>query len=607
MSSANPVRGVALVAALLCFAFLAGLFQVYDHDVGYHLKTGEWIATEGRLPDTDPFSFTRGGSHWPLQQGYGAWLFWKAYDVGGLEGLIAFKSMLAALIFGVVLWIAWRETGSPVLAASAAALGVLAGRYRFYERPELLSALMLALLWACLTSYRRNGGRAPLVLAAGLLAVWANLHAGWIQGMLALGAFAGATTIISIRWRAGLARGPHPPASARSLWATWASALVLSLGTLAIFNPVGPRVLTIPFTMAASDFFRTKVTEFLPLPADNFHAVWALLLLTTGAILIAAARRRARFDDAVVFAVFAWSALQVNRQMLPLSVIAPAILASHARPLLDELASRPLPARLRRLAAPALLAAMALVAWSGFVQGDRFRFGIGIDGRSTPVGAFQFIADNDLPGEVWIEDAWGGAFLWRFWPERRNFVDNRLDVFDEAFFRDVYLPVRDGREDWEEILARYGVSTLLMEITEKPIGIQALAFRSPNWALVYWDDISMIYVRRDGARGALRGRLEYRTVNPNDLMTSLAQGAALPDAIAELERAAGSTASWRSLNGLGVAYGMAGRYADAATAFRRTLALHPGSDSARANLEVAERRLAERAASKAGQQGEKGS
>lgn len=596
MKGALTLRRGAIITAVLCFAALAATFQIYDHDVGYHLKTGEWIADHGRLPATDPFSFTRAGADWPLQQGVSAWILWRVYDAGGVSGLIAMKAAVVALIFGVILWIAWREGGALTLAAAATTLGVLAGRYRFYARPMLFSALLLALLWACLSLYRRRGGAAPLLGAVAILALWANLHAGWIQGMLLLGVFAAAATLTALLTRAGITapRAPGPRQSLPALWAAWLGALGLSILSLAVFHPSGERALLIPLTMVESPWFLAHVSEFRPLALGNFFAAWALIVLTAGAILLAFLRRRARASDAIVFVVFAGSAMAVNRNLLPLAVIAPPILAFHVRAIAGPGWRK---RRMGRLAPLALAGAMALVVWFGFVDGERFRFGVGIDTRSTPLGAFSFIEENDLPGEVWNEDAWGGAFLWRFWPRRRNFVDNRLGVFDEAFFREIYVPVRDGKPGWEAILDRYGVNTLLMEITDEPIGIQGGAFNSPRWALLYWDDRSMIFVRRSAARKQLLHRFEYRVVNPTDLKASFSAPDALPRAIRELERAVGDTGgSWRSINGLGVAYGRAGRYADASRMFRKALALYPRSQSTRANLAVAERRLAERAA-----------
>ncbi len=54
------------------------------------------------------------------------------------------------------------------------------------------------------------------------------------------------------------------------------------------------------------------------------------------------------------------------------------------------------------------------------------------------------------------------------------------------------------------------IAALLMEMAEKPIGIQGLAFHGPRWALLCRDDTSMVYVRRLAARKELPQRFEYR-------------------------------------------------------------------------------------------------
>ena len=54
-----------------------------DTDTWWHLRTGEWILEHGRIPQTDPFSFTRLGEDWRipgwLVQAPMAWM----YRLGG--------------------------------------------------------------------------------------------------------------------------------------------------------------------------------------------------------------------------------------------------------------------------------------------------------------------------------------------------------------------------------------------------------------------------------------------------------------------------------------------------------------------------------------------
>ena len=42
----------------------------------------------------------------------------------------------------------------------------------------------------------------------------------------------------------------------------------------------------------------------------------------------------------------------------------------------------------------------------------------------------------------------------------------------------------------------------------------ARALTSPDWALVYWDDVALVYLRRGGSHTAVIERDGYRLVKP---------------------------------------------------------------------------------------------
>jgi hypothetical protein len=48
-------------------------------------------------------------------------------------------------------------------------------------------------------------------------------------------------------------------------------------------------------------------------------------------------------------------------------------------------------------------------------------------------------------------------------------------------------------------------------------GFSALWFPKAEWALVYWDDVAMVFVRREGAPATLLEHHEYRVIRPDDL------------------------------------------------------------------------------------------
>jgi hypothetical protein len=69
----NPV--LRILPSMTDFAFLMPLIFIFtgmhgartllgDGDTGWHVRTGEWILSHGRVPEKDLFSFTRTGQTW---------------------------------------------------------------------------------------------------------------------------------------------------------------------------------------------------------------------------------------------------------------------------------------------------------------------------------------------------------------------------------------------------------------------------------------------------------------------------------------------------------------------------------------------------------------
>ena len=84
-----------------------------------------------------------------------------------------------------------------------------------------------------------------------------------------------------------------------------------------------------------------------------------------------------------------------------------------------------------------------------------------------------------------------------------------------------------------------------------------LGLTSPGWALVYWDDFALVYLKRSPRWDAVIARDEYVLVHPAnglpDFWRSLGDKAALARILAELQRNVAETGSARGLTLLGFA------------------------------------------------------
>jgi hypothetical protein len=156
-----------------------------DPGVGRHLRTAEAILESGQVPRTDPLSFTQAGKPWIDFE----WAFettvGELYRAGGLALVCAFcYAVFAATILGIYRTL--LQSGfslSVVLLVTGVAF--LTVQIHFSARPVLFTYLFMALV---IEVWRRRAQPLlrdwiilPLVFVA-----WANLHAGWLAGLLFL-------------------------------------------------------------------------------------------------------------------------------------------------------------------------------------------------------------------------------------------------------------------------------------------------------------------------------------------------------------------------------------------------------------------------------------
>ena len=118
----------------------------------------------------------------------------------------------------------------------------------------------------------------------------------------------------------------------------------------------------------------------------------------------------------------------------------------------------------------------------------------GLISRETPVEATRFLLQNDPPRQLFHDQAFGSYLIWAAQPQYPVFVDPRIDLYPAEVWLD-YLHIAGAGCDWEGLLERYGVNTLMLNPQEQAALIAA-ASQSPDWQVVYQDAQAVILVRK---------------------------------------------------------------------------------------------------------------
>ena len=175
------------IAVLLIPAVLGSSKTIFnDGDVSWHIATGQWILDHRAIPHADPFSFTWAGKPWVPIEWLAEVIYGSAYRIAGYGGVAAVvtaavMALHAAVYFNASRWI--RSALMPIVAMDFALIPMLSAR------PHVLTWPILA-FWTWLMLRAREQDRAPPLIAALLMALWANLHGGFVFGLAIAAAFA---------------------------------------------------------------------------------------------------------------------------------------------------------------------------------------------------------------------------------------------------------------------------------------------------------------------------------------------------------------------------------------------------------------------------------
>ena len=502
----KAILGPAIAAGILALTVLLSIHPVATTDFFWQLASGDWILREHSVPRTDPFSYTAEGNAWiDLHWGFQIVLS-LLYRIIGLDGLTLFRAFLATATVALLLF-GFTPRKLPLAGLGAVFLAVLASHERFLLRPELLSFLFLVLTLLLLERFLRIGSGRGVYLLIPLLVLWVNVHSLFILGLLVVGICLSGELLDRGRSRWAALKPEGGGSGRREVVITLAA--VLGLGMLATWiNPFGFRAWSLPllqFTgrISPGTLYSSSIAEFQqPFDAGTgtlaIVAWWVLAAVT--ALVVMSRGHRLPTRHLLLFASFFWLAFRARRNLPLFSIVAIPILIEPFR----RSGTLFPPARWRRMAGmggrlllfPLILLLMMAICGNHFYLWERMdrRFGSGVLEGIAPVGAADFLIERSLSGRVFHALDDGGYLIWRAYPERRVFIDGRLEVYDEGTYRS-YLRALEEPQWFEELAAQHGIRNVLWNHAQASIAHSLLNHlaHSDAWNPVYIDSASILF------------------------------------------------------------------------------------------------------------------
>lgn len=548
---AEPLLNVLGVALVLLWT----LGPVVDFDVWFDVRLGRDILGTWNIPRSLDYLASPDGTVTVNDQ----WLFCVGaalvHDTFGPAGLAVGLSLALAALCGTVV-LGCRAAGLPLyLAWPLVLLGALVMSPRFMPRPQLVTDLGLALLVLGLVRAEKQEAKLQPLAVLCLVAVWANCHAGVLTAPVLLGLWCVGEVI-----QARVSPGPGVPV--RTLLLALGAAL---LGTM--LRPGG--VLLYPFVLEHFDrsVLLSWNVEWQPMPADWWRSPFAaLLLLVVLAFGRAGLAGRLRVPHLLVVGAFTFLAFRSARAVgewvpvtLPLLSATLVVAAQGLSPAAKD--------RLTALQAPArALVGVGLMALL-ILQAVDFPRSLAPSRDVLPIGAAEFLQRHPVGGGLFNSYHFGGYLVYREVPS--IFIHGMWPWYRDARMED-YLAMLQDPSRRPQLIDRYGLQGFLLHHSgDAHSSLAEWLWRSPDWHLTWWDDVSVLFVRSPAL-----GQEPYRAVAPTmlDPFPTGDLAAARVELARRLEQPPESALAWGLLSELEL---REGRHDEALEASERALAVNP--------------------------------
>jgi tetratricopeptide (TPR) repeat protein len=498
-------KHIAMLDKLLLAACTAaiGAFlinQIYDLDIWWHIVIGRDIMTRHAVPVTDHFSVVSFGHPYHDSQ----WLFQVAMALADRIAGMAGAQVLMILGWAATFWFCHRAIMrhtpmhqiTPLPGTLLLFLAAMASTERFIPRPDIVTLLMVALLYWLLQE-RKYLGAKGLLLFGLLQVIWTNAH-----GLFVIGPFMAGCYWFAAALRRTRGDEPDFMPLTRLLG-------VLALATL--ISPYGWEGWRFAAKLAsevgpwAPGLFKT-VYELSPTYGAETRsgiAFWffaSLLAATILTVIPLALRRQISLARLLIVAGLLAAALTGRRNMPLFALVAAPFVAENLRLLFPQ---NILSDKIKTVLSAAL--ALAMLGWAWYPLSGAYymnmsipsRFGWGATPSIYPHELPQILERSGFNGQIYNSHSLGGFYMYHGYPQRLPLTDGRFELYDTKTLETIFHAPRNPAS-WARVVSTYDIRGLLLQHTSSEAhALLPMLQTQGGWRLAYYDHAASFWIRSD--------------------------------------------------------------------------------------------------------------
>lgn len=273
---------------------------IADPDLWGHLRFGLDILETREISQVDPYSYLTGGQRWINHEWLSEVFFALAWQAGKSVGLLLLNVGIVLMTLGIAFIHLTSQRIRTVRTAILLILTVILLRpFISTIRPQMFTYLGFAIIMSVI--YKAEyGNYGWLWIAPPLIAVWINLHGGFLAGLGILFVWG----VLHLFFQ-------------RGAWKMIVLPLLFS-ATATLINPYGIDLLK--FLLRTVTVARPEITDWQPLQLNSLLGIVYLLLLTISILGLVFSPKKRSFVMIIVFGILAILPIMAIRHLQLFSI-----------------------------------------------------------------------------------------------------------------------------------------------------------------------------------------------------------------------------------------------------------------------------------------------
>lgn len=547
--------------------FCLATAPILDFDIWFHIKSGEIISQMGII-HYDVFSHSAGGRQWYPYE----WLFQiTVYFIQQIFGFESIKYFLAsvvaiqiAIFYSILRYILSLNKLSSMLLSFFFFVSV----YEFITpRPHIPAyTFLIANLFLILLYFLKN--KNLLWISIPITLAWANLHGSIFVNVLF---FLSYTFVALVNFKI----------LKDNLWLRKFKVLGIYTIVTALLTILPPLGLTqyklLLLFFQEREFISHFIEEWAPLGIESAPLIYYSLILTLTllAYLWKVIKKKGFKTNIWILPLFplTFTVFLASRNIF-LSYISLVIILAYSISDINIFAKKQ----------TRLIAVIFLILFLGFNFWLIWQKKIPSK-TYYPALAVKFIKDNNIKGNLFNEYGHGGYLLYHLYPKQKVFIDGRTDIYLCCEMKDILeLAIRKNQKDedykifLEDLWNKYQISYVLLHTQKHSVSrrIANILNNDPTWSLVFWDDNSQLFIRKDGKNKDTIEKWDAIEATPY-LKDPYRKD--ISSALREYQTMSEIAPSAKSYNAIGFIYLNQNRFDEAKEEFEKAIKLDPSNES----------------------------